>query len=229
MHTLSLQGITKAYDKVILNDVNIKFNSGKIISILGLSGAGKTTLLSIISGLIKPDNGTIILNEIKLNHKKDNNDFHNYFGMIFQKFQMFNHLNVYENIIAGSVNTLNYDLTKLNQIIVSLNMKEHLHKFPDQLSGGQLQRIGVIRALIKDPIIILADEPTGSLDPENSKEIIKILKSISLDDRLILLSTHDIGIALQSDEVYMLKNGSLQIIDKDKLSEKENLEELYQN
>ena len=189
---LSLRNIKKSYvtgdyTQVALNEVNLSFRKGEFVAILGPSGSGKTTCLNIIGGLDKYDSGDLIINGKSTKEFKDSDwDAYrnNSIGFIFQSYNLIGHLNILDNVEMGmtlSGVSASEKHNKAKEVLERVGLKEHMHKKPNQLSGGQMQRVAIARALANDPDIILADEPTGALDTKTSVQIMEIIKDIAKD------------------------------------------------
>ena len=184
-----LSSETKALDKI-----NLEFENNGFVFVLGPSGSGKTTLLNVVGGLDKIDSGKILIDNKEINnfksHELDRYRNENV-GFIFQNYNLIDHLNIYENIsLPLRINRISAKDIKqrTNEIIKTLGLEKEKHKYPNQVSGGQLQRAAIARALVTDPKIVLADEPTGALDSKNSTVIMDALKDIS-KDRLVIIVT----------------------------------------
>ena len=217
---IELKNISKDFGKQkILNDISLEIKKGEFVSIIGPSGAGKTTLLNII-GTIESfnnnNNSQLILNENEIKTLNDNqlSDFRNKnIGFIFQFHQLLPELNLEENIILpamiGNVPKKSYS-NKVKELAKLLGIEGILKKYPDSISGGERQRVAVARALINDPTILLADEPTGNLDSKNEQIIMNFFKKLNTEMGLtIILVTHNKDFAKISDKIYTLKDGSL--------------------
>ena len=202
--------------KVILDNINLDFSNQEMTFILGPSGSGKTTLLNIIASNLKSDEGNIYVNGEKLNqnNQKELNYYrNNIVGYIYQDYNLIEYLNVYDNIMLGHNNS-NYE--DLNKLLNEFNLYDKLYTKVSKLSGGEKQRVAIIRTLLNNPQIILADEPTGALDYKNGIKIMEILKKISKDKTVIVVS-HDEYLAKRyADRIInikdgIIKNGLLQI------------------
>ena len=216
---IELKNISKDFGKQkILNDISLKIKKGEFVSIIGSSGAGKTTLLNIIGTIESFNNNNdsqLILNENEIKAFNDNqlSDFRNKnIGFIFQFHQLLPELNLEENIILpamiGNVPKKSYS-NKANELAKLLGIESILKKYPDSISGGERQRVAVARALINDPTILLADEPTGNLDSKNEQIIMNFFKKLNTEMGLtIILVTHNKDFAKISDKIYTLKDGS---------------------
>jgi len=216
---IDLKNISKDFGKQkILNDISLEIKKGEFVSIIGPSGAGKTTLLNII-GTIESfnnnNNSQLILNENEIKTLNDNqlSDFRNKnIGFIFQFHQLLPELNLEENIILpamiGNVPKKSY-YNKAKELAKLLGIEGILKKYPDSISGGERQRVAVARALINDPTILLADEPTGNLDSKNEQIIMNFFKKLNTEMGLtIILVTHNKDFSKISDKIYTLKDGS---------------------
>ena len=216
---IELKNISKDFGKQkILNDISLEIKKGEFVSIIGPSGAGKTTLLNII-GTIESfnnnNNSQLILNENEIKTLNDNqlSDFRNKnIGFIFQFHQLLPELNLEENIILpamiGNVPKKSYS-NKVKELAKLLGIEGILKKYPDSISGGERQRVAVARALINNPTILLADEPTGNLDSKNEQIIMNFFKKLNTEMGLtIILVTHNKDFAKISDKIYTLKDGS---------------------
>ena len=216
---IELKNISKDFGKQkILNDISLEIKKGEFVSIIGPSGAGKTTLLNIIATIESfnnKNNSQLILNENEIKTLNDNqlSDFRNKnIGFIFQFHQLLPELNLEENIILpamiGNVPKKSYS-NKVNELAKLLGIEGILKKYPDSISGGERQRVAVARALINDPTILLADEPTGNLDSKNEQIIMNFFKKLNTEMGLtIILVTHNKDFAKISDKIYTLKDGS---------------------
>lgn len=208
---LEIKNMNFSYEEnnKILENINISFNEGSVVAIQGESGQGKSTLLTILSGLESRYDGEIIYND-KIVSK---NELHKYnkenVGIIFQELNLINYLNLKDNIFQGClVKNKLIDVNKMHEYLDYFNLKDlDLNKYPTTLSGGQQQRIAIIRALMSDMKIILADEPTASIDRKNSNIIVNQLKDLAKkEDKIVIIITHDNEIAKKCDEIYSIKN-----------------------
>mgnify|MGYP000991964700 FL=1 len=217
---LQLKDIVKKYNTggteiEVLKKVNISFRESEFVSILGASGSGKTTLLNIIGGLDKYSSGDMLLMGRSTKEFTDR-DWDSYrngsIGFVFQSYNLIGHLSVIENVklalsISGESNKEN-DL-KAKKALEDVGLGDHLHKKPNQLSGGQMQRVAIARALVTDPKIILADEPTGALDSKTSVQIMELIKEIS-KEKLVIMVTHNPELArIYSDRIVSVKDGEI--------------------
>ena len=195
---LELKKITKLYPSGVeaLKGIDIKFRKSEFVSILGQSGCGKTTLLNIIGGLDRYTKGDLVINgkSTKEFKDKDWDAYRNYsIGFVFQSYNLILHQSVLSNVeLALTLSGVSKSERKKRAIkaLEDVGLSEQIYKRPNELSGGQMQRVAIARALVNDPDIILADEPTGALDTKTSVQIMEILKKIS-KDKLIIMVTHN--------------------------------------
>ncbi len=215
---LEIKNITKIYKtdnftQKALNNININFRENEFVSILGPSGSGKTTLLNIIGGLDKYTSGDLVINEISTKKYKDK-DWDSYrnhrIGFVFQSYNLIPHQTVLSNVeLALTLSGIGKKERRQRAIKVlkEVGLEKHIYKKPNQMSGGQMQRVAIARALINNPDILLADEPTGALDSETSIQIMNLLKKIS-KDKLVIMVTHNSELANEySNRIISLKDG----------------------
>ena len=217
---LTLKNIVKNYgtkENIVnaLKDISLQFRENEFVSILGPSGCGKTTMLNIIGGLDKYSSGDLIINGVSTKQYKDRDwdTYRNHIvGFIFQSYNLIPHLSVLGNVeIALSLTGIKKSQRKKMALeaLQSVGLKDQAKKKPNQLSGGQMQRVAIARALVNNPKIILADEPTGALDSETSIQVMEILKSIS-KDRLIIMVTHNENLAQKySSRIISMLDGNI--------------------
>jgi phosphonate transport system ATP-binding protein len=221
-----------------LKGVSFKVKRGEFISILGPSGSGKTTLLRSINGLEPIENGEVIFNNNKIT-KENLPEVQRKTGMIFQEFNLVNNLSSINNVLTGLLNSSSKFLSMLYlftkeqklealQSLKTVGLLEKSYSRVDELSGGQRQRIGIARAIIKKPILLLADEPVASLDPKAALSTMKLLKKINKDFNItILCNLHQTNLAMEfSDRVIGLSDGSIVFDEEAKFLEK-NINKLY--
>lgn len=209
------EGITKSFGTLkVLKGIDLHVDKGEIISIVGASGAGKTTLLQIIGTLDKADSGTVVINGQKLNNLRDTqlSDFRNKnIGFVFQFHQLLPEFTALENVmipaLIGKVKDSQAKL-KAKELLDMLGLSDRVEHKPNELSGGEKQRVAVARALINNPAVILADEPSGSLDTENKEELHQLF--FKLRDTLgqtFIIVTHDEHLASITDRTVHMKDG----------------------
>ena len=195
----------------VLHDLSLEVKKGEFCVLLGPSGSGKSTLLNIIGGIDGPDSGEIIIDGEamnSLNEKKLTKFRRNHLGYVFQMYNLIPDLTVRENIEVGAY--LSKKPLDIEELLVTLGLKEHEDKLPSQLSGGQQQRTSIGRAIIKNPDILLCDEPTGALDYNTSKEILKLIETVNQKyGSTILMVTHNDAIKYMADRVVKLRDGRI--------------------
>ncbi len=213
---ITFENLCYSYDlkNNILDNINIEFEKGKFYTIVGQSGSGKTTLISLASGLDKPTKGSIKykgkdLKKITLEKYRNK-----YVSIVFQGYNLLNYMTALENITSSmeikGIKTTNNKQTALNMLKRVGITEEQANKKTLHLSGGQQQRVAIARALCSGSELIIADEPTGNLDENTSKEIIDLFKSIVKNEKkTVIMVTHDKDVARQSDETYLVKDKSL--------------------
>ena len=216
---IKIENITKKYEKnktiKVLNDVSFNFESGKIYSIVGPSGSGKSTLLNLLSLIDTPNSGVIKINDNKIDfeNKIENDNIRaKKIGIIYQDKNLLSDFSAIENVYLPNLllsNDQNSSIIIAKKIIKNFGLSSRLNHFPSELSGGENQRIAIARALINNPEIILADEPTGSLDFENAKQVFKILLNLKNKNRIIIFATHNRYFADMSDCKLSLIDGKV--------------------
>jgi len=217
---LQLSNIIKTYytgefKQNALNGVSMNFRENEFVSILGPSGSGKTTLLNIIGGLDRYTSGDLIINGVSTKDYKDADwDYYrnNSIGFVFQNYNLIPHQSVLSNVemaltLAGVSKAERK--ARAEEVLDKVGLREHMHKRPNQLSGGQMQRVAIARALVNNPDILLADEPTGALDSETSKQVMDVLRDIA-KDKLVIMVTHNAEIAERySTRIIKLRDGAV--------------------
>ena len=202
----------------VLKKINFKFKKGKIYSLMGPSGSGKSTLLNILSLIDRPSSGSITIEDDIINFNNSNkNDLlrAKKIGIIYQQDNLLPDFTALENIYLASLadgNDKETSISKSKVLLKKVGLINRLNNYPSQLSGGEKQRIAIARALINDPQIILADEPTGSLDTETAKGIFELLKKQINTNRLIIFATHNRFFADKSDCLLEIVNGNIKTI-----------------
>ncbi|WP_319467764.1 ABC transporter ATP-binding protein [uncultured Trichococcus sp.] len=213
---ITMTNVTKTYktgdvETYALKDVNLTIEEGEFVVILGPSGSGKSTLLNVISGLDTVTSGEITFRGETLTNldEEEMTAFRRkHLGFIFQQYNLLQNLNVYENIQIGSdIGTAPLDITDL---LEKVGLEKARNKYPSQLSGGEQQRVSIVRSLAKNPDIIFCDEPTGSLDEENSKKILQLLQDLNEDyNKTVIVITHNLGISEMADKVIKMNSGEI--------------------
>ncbi len=206
----------------VLRGMNFSVSKGEFCVLLGPSGSGKSTLLNIIGGIDNADSGYISINGDKLeemNEKKLTMYRRKHLGYVFQMYNLIGNLNVKENIEVGAY--LSDNPLDIDDLLNTLGLYEHRHKLPNQLSGGQQQRVSIGRAIVKNPDIMLCDEPTGALDYNTSKEILKLIEDVNKQyGNTVIMVTHNEAIRNMADHVVRLRDGAVRNneINTDKIS-----------
>ena len=216
---LELKNIQKSFTtekKInVLRGLSKKFRLGKIYSIMGPSGSGKSTLLNLISLIDKPSSGLIRFDncEINFNEQGKNDIFRaKKIGIVYQQNNLLSDFTALENVYFASLslnNNKKLALTKAEKLLKKIGLSHRLNHFPSQLSGGEAQRVAIARAIINDPQIILADEPTGSLDINTAKDIFKLLNKQKRPDRIIIFATHNRFFAKKADYLLEMRDGGI--------------------
>ncbi|MCI7156973.1 MAG: ABC transporter ATP-binding protein [Solobacterium sp.] len=195
----------------VLKNLSLNVEKGEFCVLLGPSGSGKSTLLNILGGIDYPDVGEVKINGEKmnsLNSKKLTSFRRNHLGYVFQMYNLIPDLTVRENIEVGAY--LSKKPLNLDELIETLGLKEHQDKLPSQLSGGQQQRTSIGRAIIKNPDILLCDEPTGALDYNTSKEILKLIEKVNQKyGSTVIMVTHNDAIKYMADRIVRLRDGQI--------------------
>lgn len=224
MEILKAEKVTKIYNEntdvacIALKNVSISINEGDFITIMGPSGAGKTTLVHNLSSIDRPTRGAVSLfdENIVLLSERDIARYRNeFFGFIFQELNLIRSLTIYENVALPILINKKKKAevkTKVMAILEKLKIADCADKYPDQCSGGQQQRAAIARALIKDPKLIVADEPTGNLDSKNSKELLETLEQMNKELNVsMLVVTHDPSIASYGKRFLYIKDGKIDV------------------
>jgi lipoprotein-releasing system ATP-binding protein len=225
-----LKHITKYYEQpgseirnLVLDKVSLEINERARIAIVGPSGSGKSTLLNILGTLDKPTSGNLLLDGSPIDHMTENqvaeirNDS---IGFVFQMHHLLPQLTLFENVLLPLLPQKDKSLLKsanerASHLINRVGLSNHRSKFPSQLSVGECQRAAVVRALINQPRLLLADEPTGSLDAANASQLVNLLTELNLEQNVALvIVTHSLELAGKMGEIYQLREGKLILIDK---------------
>ena len=220
---LELKKLSKSFKtekKVeVLKNLSQKFNVGKTYSIMGPSGSGKSTLLNLISLIDRPSSGLIYFDEVQINFdaSEQNDIFRSKkIGIVYQQNNLLPDFTALENIYLASLavsNNKELALFNAEKLLKKIGLSKRADHFPSQLSGGEAQRIAIARAIVNDPEIILADEPTGSLDMETAKDIFELLNNQKRSDRLIIFATHNRFFANKADCLLEMRDGSVKLSD----------------
>ncbi|OYW69781.1 MAG: sulfate ABC transporter ATP-binding protein, partial [Aerococcus viridans] len=217
---LELKNLKKTYevgDTVThaLNDVSLAFRKQEFVAILGPSGSGKTTLLNVIGGLDQYDSGDMVINGQSTKNFKDldwDAYRNNSIGFVFQSYNIISHLDVLSNVELGmtlSGVAKEEKREKAKNALIRVGLEKHMHKQPNQLSGGQMQRVAIARALANDPDVLLCDEPTGALDSETGQQIMGLIQELA-NEKLVIMVTHDSELAHQyANRIINFKDGEV--------------------
>ena len=216
---LELKNISKSFNSEkkikVLNKLSYNFKKGKTYSLMGPSGSGKSTLLNLISLIDRPTNGSIKFNNTQINfNEKNKNDIFRAkkIGIVYQQNNLLSDFTAFENLYLASLsinNNKKMAMLKAENLLKKIGLSNRSNHFPSQLSGGESQRIAIARAIINDPDIILADEPTGSLDIKTAKIIFSLLNKQKKPNRLIIFATHNRFFAKKADYLLELTDGSI--------------------
>ena len=219
---IQLLNVNKSFEtfkKVkVLKKISYKFKKGKIYSLMGPSGSGKSTLLNLLSLIDRPSSGSVIIENkvINFNDSKKNDILRaNKIGIIYQQDNLLPDFTALENIYLASLaagNSKKMSISKANDLLKKVRLLNRSNHYPSQLSGGEKQRVSIARALVNNPEIILADEPTGSLDFNTAKEIFQLLKNQINSNRLIIFATHNRFFADKADCLLEIVNGNIKTI-----------------
>lgn len=209
---LRVEHLHKKYGDVeVLRDINFDVSSGEVVALIGASGSGKSTLLRCISRILNISSGCIYFDGVKIN---DIGNFYQKVGMVFQQFNLFNNLSVMDNIILAPVKlklmSKDEALDKARKLLLEVGLLDKENVYPRSLSGGEAQRVAIVRTLIMNPSIILFDEPTSSLDPKMTKDVLDLIKKLIDKGITIILVSHELKFVKEvSSRVIFIKDGSI--------------------
>lgn len=215
MKLLEVRNLKKRYkNKDVLKDISFDMDKTETLVVIGPSGTGKSTMLKCINRLVEPDGGRILLNGQDVTKARKIEKIRQRIGMVFQEFNLFNHLTVLDNVRIGPLK-----VKKLQKSVATELAMENLKKvglvseaksYPAQLSGGQKQRVGIARALAMEPDLIMFDEPTSALDPELIGEVLEVMRKLALDGMTMLIVTHEMGFVREiADRIIFMENGEI--------------------
>lgn len=223
MNVLELKNINKTYqigkenEVHALKNINVSFSTNEMVAIIGVSGSGKTTLLNILGQMDSPTAGTILYKEKEVKFTKaESADFRNrVLGFIPQEIGLLANETVFENVSIPLMFNKNIKWSSIKSMVMKalteVGMEKYIKRKVSTLSGGQKQRIAIARAIVNNPSLILADEPTGALDSVTAQEILNVFKALKNSDRTIVLVTHDLNIAANCDRIIKISDGEISI------------------
>lgn len=211
LQLIELIGVRKVFDgQTALDGIDLKVAEGEFLGVVGPSGSGKSTLLHIMGGLLKPTGGKVLFRGKNLYGDMKLSDYRRSVGFIFQSFNLLDELTVLENVILSmAVSGLRGDKKTALKALEKVGMHERCNAKPSTLSVGERQRVAIARSVARDPLIILADEPTGNLDTENKLKIMEILKTLNEEGRTIVVVSHDLFTLKVADRIVELVDGKI--------------------
>jgi len=221
---VQFHNLTKTYtegkqSRTILNNINATFDTGEFILLVGQSGSGKSTLLNLISGIDAPDSGDILVNNVAINRLSERRRTlfrREHIGFIFQFFNLIPTLTVFENVTLALHLNGGVTAAKAQEVQILLErvgLSQRQAAFPDRLSGGEQQRVAILRAIAHNPTLLLADEPTGNLDEDTGQTIMQLLLELTRQaNKTLIMATHNPEIIPLADKVYRIKHGELMLM-----------------
>lgn len=215
---IKIENLTKKFkNNTIFSDINAEVHKGEVISLLGPSGAGKSTFLRCINMLGEPTSGKILLDgkDLVSSSEKELIQLRTHIGMVFQSFNLFENKTVIDNITLAPIKVKGMSKedaeAKAHELLKTVGLDDKADVYPDSLSGGQAQRIAIVRALAMDPEVILFDEPTSALDPEKVGEVLSVMQDLAKKDMTMIIVTHEMEFAKNvSDEIWFMDEGKIQ-------------------
>lgn len=220
MSILTINHVKKSFDDLeVLKDISLKVEQGEVLAIIGPSGSGKSTLLRCATMLEKPDDGEILYEgfpNTRTASKKERRAIRGCFGLVFQNFNLFPHLNVLHNIMDAPVKVQKVPKEQAKQeameLLKKMGLEDKAEYYPQQLSGGQCQRVSIARALALKPKILFFDEPTSALDPELTGEILKVIKDLAAEHMTMVIVTHEMNFAKNvADHIIFMDKGVIHV------------------
>ena len=214
---IELKNVSKSYEKGkrALKNVSLTIEDGEFVFVMGRSGAGKSTLLRLLMKETEPTEGTLVVNDVDLNRLSRRNvpKYRRTIGVVFQDFRLLNDRTAYENVAFAMqvIEAPSYKIRKrVNEVLELVGLKDRGNNYPGEMSGGEQQRVAIARAIVNDPLLVIADEPTGHLDPETSTEIMEIFTQINSHGTTIIMATHDkTMVDYMQKRVIALENGRI--------------------
>lgn len=215
---IKIENLTKKFkNNTIFSDINAEVHKGEVISLLGPSGAGKSTFLRCINMLGEPTSGKILLDgkDLVTSSEKELIQLRTHIGMVFQSFNLFENKTVIDNITLAPIKVKGMSKEdaeeKAHELLKTVGLDDKADVYPDSLSGGQAQRIAIVRALAMDPEVILFDEPTSALDPEKVGEVLSVMQDLAKKDMTMIIVTHEMEFAKNvSDQIWFMDEGKIQ-------------------
>lgn len=213
---IKITDLKKSFGELhVLNGVNLTIKEKEVVVIIGPSGSGKSTLLRCINYLEEPTGGSIVIDGIPLNGEANINEVRKEVGMVFQRFNLFPHMNVMENLMLAPMKVRGIKKEEAEatatKYLQKVGLLDKAHSYPDQLSGGQQQRVAIARALCMKPKALLFDEPTSALDPEMVNEVLDVMKELANEGMTMAVVTHEMGFAREvGDRVVFVDGGIIQ-------------------
>ena len=212
---IKITGLKKNYGSLnVLNGIDLTIAEKEVVVIIGPSGSGKSTLLRCMNYLEEPTEGTIIVDGIKLDGEANINEVRKEVGMVFQRFNLFPHMTVLENLVLAPMKVRGISRSEAEktamELLSKVGLSDKANSYPDQLSGGQQQRVAIARALAMKPKALLFDEPTSALDPEMIKEVLDVMKNLANEGMTMVVVTHEMGFAREvGDRVLFVDGGKI--------------------
>lgn len=213
---IKIINLSKYFGKTrILNNINLEVEQGEIITLIGTSGCGKSTLLKCIDGLEKPSSGKIYIDNIDITSKNTNlNQIRSRLGIVFQQFNLFPHMTVKQNITLAPIKVKEMSKNEAEfvamELLEKVGLLDKINKYPDELSGGQSQRVAIARSLAMKPDIMLFDEPTSALDPQMTMEVLDTLKNLAQDGMTMIVVTHEMKFAKEvANRIILMSHGEI--------------------
>ena len=200
--------------KVILDNLDLDVRQGETLAVIGPSGTGKSTIIKLLTGLLPPTSGSIVIDGIPLNGEANINEIRKEVGMVFQRFNLFPHMTVMQNLMLAPMKVRGVSKDEAEKTahmyLKKVGMEDKANNYPDQLSGGQQQRVAIARALCMKPKALLFDEPTSALDPEMVNEVLDVMKQLANEGMTMAVVTHEMGFAREvGDRVCFVDGGKI--------------------
>ena len=200
--------------KVILDNLDLDVRQGETLAVIGPSGTGKSTIIKLLTGLLPPTSGSIVIDGIPLNGEANINEIRKEVGMVFQRFNLFPHMTVMQNLMLAPMKVRGVSKDEAEKTahmyLKKVGMEDKANNYPDQLSGGQQQRVAIARALCMKPKALLFDEPTSALDPEMVNEVLDVMKQLANEGMTMAVVTHEMGFAREvGTRVIFMEKGSI--------------------